>query len=431
MKIISNKDSNFFKDLNLFLENRIQDSNKEVDLEVKKIIDKVKKKGDEALFYFSKKFDGVDLNNSSLLISRESRNKYKNKINKKVLEDFKTCIDNVTNFHQKQLPKNYEINKNGLKIGSLWKPIQSVGLYVPGGKAVYPSSLIMNVVPAKVAGVERIVIVTPNTNDQINPYIIALLETLEIQEAYQVGGAQAIAALAYGTKLIRPVDKIFGPGNAYVSSAKKQVFGKVGIDLIAGPSEIVVVADESNNPDWIASDLIAQAEHDERAQSILITNSKNFVFKVLSSIKKLIKKLPKKDIIQSSLDNYGIVLIVDDFIRAPEIIDIIAPEHLHLQNKSYNKIFNNIRNAGGVFLGDYSSVAFGDYIVGTNHILPTLGTAKFSSGLGVLDFMKRSSYVKMNKKNALELGKYVSQMTEIENLEGHNLSVKIRQKQKK
>jgi len=431
VKIISNKDSNFFKDLNLFLENRIQDSNKEVDLEVKKIIDKVKKKGDEALFYFSKKFDGVDLNNSSLLISRESRNKYKNKINKKVLEDFKTCIDNVTNFHQKQLPKNYEINKNGLKIGSLWKPIQSVGLYVPGGKAVYPSSLIMNVVPAKVAGVERIVIVTPNTNDQINPYIIALLETLEIQEAYQVGGAQAIAALAYGTKLIRPVDKIFGPGNAYVSSAKKQVFGKVGIDLIAGPSEIVVVADESNNPDWIASDLIAQAEHDERAQSILITNSKNFVFKVLSSIKKLIKKLPKKDIIQSSLDNYGIVLIVDDFIRAPEIIDIIAPEHLHLQNKSYNKIFNNIRNAGGVFLGDYSSVAFGDYIVGTNHILPTLGTAKFSSGLGVLDFMKRSSYVKMNKKNALELGKYVSQMTEIENLEGHNLSVKIRQKQKK
>ena len=431
MKIINNKDPNFLSDLQFYLESRSQDNNEEIDLEVKNIISEVKEKGDEALFYFSKKFDGVDLDESNLLISRELRNEYKNKIDLTLLKAFETAIDNVTNFHQKQLPQNYEINKNGLKTGSLWKPIQSVGLYVPGGKAVYPSSLIMNVVPAKVAGVKRIVVVTPNIKEKINPYILALLDVLEVHEAYQVGGAQAIAALAYGTKIIRPVNKIFGPGNAYVVSAKKQVFGKVGIDLIAGPSEIVVVADNKNNPDWVASDLIAQAEHDERSQSILITDSQNFSSKVLSSIEKLMRKLPKQEIIKKSLDNYGIVVILDDLNKAPEIVDIIAPEHLHLQNESYSIIFNKIQNAGVIFLGEYSSEAFGDYIVGTNHILPTSGSARFASALGVLDFMKRSSYVEMSKKSAYELEKYVSQMAAIENLDGHKLSVKIRQKQKK
>jgi len=431
VKTFNNKDPNFLKDLQFFLNNRAQDSSEEIDFEVKSIIREVKEKGDEALFYFSKKFDGFDLDESNLLISRELRNEYKNKIDLTSLKYFETAIDNVTNFHQKQLPQNYEINKNGLKTGSLWKPIQSVGLYVPGGKAVYPSSLIMKVVPAKVAGVKRIVVVTPNTNGKINPYILALLDVLEVYEVYQVGGAQAIAALAYGTKSIQPVNKIFGPGNAYIVSAKKQVFGKVGIDLLAGPSEIVVVADNKNNPDWVASDLIAQAEHDERSQSILITDSQDFSSKVLSSIEKLMRKLPKQEIIKKSLDNFGIVVILVDLNNAPEIIDIIAPEHLHLQNESYNFIFNKIQNAGGIFLGEYSSEAFGDYVVGTNHILPTSGSARFSSGLGVLDFMKRSSYVEMSKNNAYELEKYVSQMAAIENLDGHKLSVKIRQKQKK
>ena len=431
MKIINNKDPNFLQDLQFYLNSRSQENNEVIDLEVKNIISEVKEKGDEALFYFSKKFDGVDLDESNLLISRELRNQYKNKIDLTTLKSFETAIDNVTNFHQKQFPQNYEINKNGLKTGLLWKPIQSVGLYVPGGKAAYPSSLIMSVIPAKLAGVKRIVVVTPNINEQINPYILALLDVLEVQEAYQVGGAQAIAALAYGTKSIRPVNKIFGPGNAYVVSAKKQVFGKVGIDLIAGPSEIVVVADNKNNPDWIASDLIAQAEHDEKSQSILITDSQDFSSQVLSSIKKLVKKLPKQEIIKKSLDNFGIVVILDDLNNASEVIDIIAPEHLHLQNESYNIIFNKIQNAGGIFLGEYSSEAFGDYIVGTNHILPTSGSARFSSALGVLDFMKRSSYVEMSKSSAYELEKNVSQMAAIENLDGHKLSVKIRQKQKK
>jgi histidinol dehydrogenase len=431
VKIINNKDPNFLSDLQFYLESRLQEKNEEIDLEVKNIINEVKEKGDEALFYFSKKFDDVNLDESRLLISRELRNEYKNKIDLTSLKSFETAIDNVTNFHQKQFPQNYEINKNGLKTGLLWKPIQSVGLYVPGGKAAYPSSLIMNVVPAKVAGVKRIVVVTPNINEKINPYILALLDILDVQEAYQVGGAQAIAALAYGTKSIRPVNKIFGPGNAYVVSAKKQVFGKVGIDLIAGPSEIVVVADNKNNPDWVASDLIAQAEHDERSQSILITDSQDFSSKVLSSIEKFMRKIPKQEIIKKSLDNFGIVVILDDLNKAPEIIDIIAPEHLHLQNESSNFIFNKIQNAGGIFLGEYSSEAFGDYIVGTNHILPTSGSAKFSSALGVLDFMKRSSYVEMSENNAYELEEFVSKMAAIENLNGHKLSVKIRQKQKK
>ena len=431
MKILNNQDSNFLKNIQLILESRSQSNNEKIDLEVKDIIHKVKEKGDNALFNFSKKFDKADINESNLLLPRDIRNKYKNKIDLKILKAFEKAIKNITNFHKKQLPQNYEIDEKDLQTGLLWKPIQSVGLYVPAGKAIYPSSLIMNVVPAKVAGVKRIVVVTPSTNNHINPYILALLDILEIQEVYQIGGAQAIAALAYGTKIIRPVNKIFGPGNAYVTCAKKQVFGKVGIDLIAGPSEIVVVADINNNPEWVASDLIAQAEHDERAQSILITDSQIFSSKVLSCIDKLLKNLLKRKIIKRSLDNYGVIIIVDDFINVPRIIDLIAPEHLHLQNKSYNMIFNKIQNAGGVFLGEYSSEAFGDYIVGTNHILPTFGSSKFSSGLGVLDFMKRISYVKMNEKSSSKLENYVSQMASVENLDGHKLSVKIRQKHKK
>ena len=431
MKILNNRDSNFFKDLQKLLESRSQNNNEKIDLEVRNIIHEVKENGDKALFNFSKKFDKVELNESNLLLPKNIRNQYKNKIDLKILKSFERAITNITNFHQKQLPQDYNINKKNLKIGLLWKPIQSVGLYVPAGKAVYPSSLIMNVVPAKVAGVKRIVVATPSINNHINPYILALLDILEIQEVYQIGGAQAIAALAYGTKIICPVNKIFGPGNAYVTSAKKQVFGKVGIDLIAGPSEIVVVADSNNNPEWVASDLIAQAEHDERAQSILITDSQNFSSKVLLCIDKLIKDLPNQNIINKSLDSYGGIIIVDDFTNSPNIIDLIAPEHLHLQNESYDTIFNKIQNVGGVFLGEYSSEAFGDYIIGTNHVLPTFGTAKFSSGLGVLDFMKRTSYIKMNENSAYKLEKYVSQMASIENLDGHKLSVKIRQNQKK
>jgi len=431
VKILNYENSNFYKQLDILLKKRFQKNINNIDNVVKKIITKVMKKGDDALFDFAKKFDGNLINSKNILISKKIRKSYKKKIDVKVLNAFKVAIKNIKKFHKRQKPNNYEIINKGTKIASIWKPIQSVGLYIPGGKAVYPSSLIMNVIPAKVAGVKRIVVVTPSSSQGVDPYILSLLDVLNIDEVYQIGGAHAIAALAYGTNSIKPVNKIFGPGNAYVASAKKQVFGKVGIDLIAGPSEIVVVADKSNNPRWVAADLIAQAEHDENSQSILITDNNDFAKKVLYSIKELTKKLPKKNIIEKSLQDFGIIIITKNLKKISEIIDFIAPEHLHLQNMSRNKILKKINNVGAIFLGEYTSEAFGDYIVGTNHILPTSGSAKFSSGLGVLDFMKRTSIVEMDFESFKKNQDKVSMMAEVENLEGHKLSVKIRQTEKK
>tara|TARA_B100000700_G_C14990678_1_gene831136 strand:- start:147 stop:1445 length:1299 start_codon:yes stop_codon:yes gene_type:complete len=432
VKILNNKNNNFKKDLISLLNNRF-DANigNKIEKDVKNILNEVKNKGNKALFKFSKRFDNIVLNESNLKIPKKILEKQENKIDKKVFNSFKIAIKNITKFHRKQFPKNYEINSDNIKAGSIWKPIDSVGLYIPGGKAVYPSSLIMNIVPAKIAGVKRIVVTTPSQNGKFNPYVLALLNLFNIDEIYQLGGAQAIAALAYGTETIKSVNKIFGPGNAYVTTAKKNVFGKVGIDLIAGPSEIIVVADKENNPAWVASDLIAQAEHDEKAQSILITDSEYFAKKVISNINNFVKKLSTKNIIKKSLKNYGAIIIVDNLNSSAEIINLISPEHLHLQNKSSNYIFKHVRNAGAIFIGQHSSEAFGDYIVGTNHVLPTSSTSRFSSGLGVLDFMKRTSYVKMNKISSRKFSKHVVKMADIENLEGHKLSVKIRQKEKK
>jgi len=284
----------------------------------------------------------------------------------------------------------------------------------------------MSVVPAQIAGVKRIVCVTPPTHN-LNPYIAFLLEELGVTEVYQVGGAQAIAALAFGTDTIHPVNKIFGPGNAFVASAKKQVFGKVGIDLIAGPSEIIVVADDDNNPEWVASDLMAQAEHDENAQSILITNSKDFADKVLDKIENLKNLLRKKETIDISLSKHGLIILTNDLKSSYKIINKIGPEHLHLQSSEREDILQKVNNAGGIFLGSYSTEAFGDYVAGTNHILPTFGAAKFSSGLGVIDFMKKSSLVEMNETSFNNLAKHVENIADVENLDAHKLSVTIRQ----
>ena len=431
MKKLKSFHKNFYNDLSVHLQKRSQINIPKIDTVVKKIIIDVQKKGDKALFAYSKKFDDSSINETNILISQNIRNLYKDKIDTHVLKAFRTSIKNVTNFHKKQLPKNYKIVRSGTKISSIWKPLNSVGLYIPGGDAVYPSSLIMNVVPAKVAGVKRIVITTPSKSNQINPYILALIDELKISECYQVGGAQAIAALAYGTKSIKPVNKIFGPGNAYVASAKKQVYGKVGIDLIAGPSEIVVVADKHNNPKWVAADLIAQAEHDQKAQSILITDDEKFSKDVLFNINKLSLSLSRKSIIKQSINKHGLIIITKDIKRSYDIINFIAPEHLHLQNKSRYAILKKVDNAGCVFIGEYSSEAFGDYIIGTNHVLPTSGTAKFSSGLNVLDFMKRTSLVDMNFLGFKAHQDNVTKMAEVENLDGHKLSVKIKQIQKK
>ncbi len=425
MKIIKfNK--NFYKLLQVKIEKRNSLSSKSIEEDVKKIIYDVKNNGDNSLIKYATKFDKVKINKKNLTLD-PSKVKIQSKIDPKIFNSFKKAIKNISSFHKKQLPKNIVFKNNGATLKSEWKPIDSVGLYVPGGKAFYPSSLIMNAVPAIIAGVKRIVCITPPTKS-INPYFIKLIKELGIKETYFIGGAQAISALTFGTQSIKPVNKIFGPGNAYVAEAKKQLYGKVGIDLLAGPSEIIVVANNKNNPDWVASDLIAQAEHDENAQSILITDDKNFATKVLNSITKIKKDLPKKKIIEKSFKNNGIIVLVDNIDIASEIINYVAPEHLHIHISNNKKLLSKINNAGGIFLGEYSVEAFGDYIVGTNHVLPTSGAAKFSSGLGVLDFMKRSSVVEMNQKSYSSLSEDTQKMSGLEGLDGHKLSVKIRQK---
>ncbi len=416
----------FYKDLKKILDKRQASTNKILQKNVSNIIKNVQKEGDTALIKYSHKFDNIVLKKNQIKLNINTLSK-KIKIDKKILSSFKKAIANITKFHTKQLPQDIEQNENEVHLKSRWMPIDSVGLYIPGGKAFYPSSLIMNVVPAKIAGVKRIVCVTPPTKN-INPYFLALLVELKINEIYFVGGAQAIAALAFGTKNIKPVNKIFGPGNSYVAEAKKQVFGKVGIDLIAGPSEIIVVADKENNPQWVAADLMAQAEHDNNAQSILITDNINFSKSVQNEIDFLIKKTSKKNIIKNSLKKNGLIILVKDIIQSSEIINYIAPEHLHLHTKKFEKILSNVSNAGGIFLGEYSAEAFGDYIVGTNHVLPTSGSAKFSSGLGVLDFMKKNSIVKINSRSFNALRNDTEIMADIEGLDAHKLSVKIRQR---
>ena len=426
MKVLNYSSNDFWNKLDNHLSLREVETSSKIDADVKSIIADIKKYGNEKIIQYAKDFDNITLKIDDIKLQNLKKFYSFDNLNKDTVESFRLAIKNVTKFHEKQFPQDYEVENMNAKMKSIWKPIDSVGLYVPGGNAVYPSSLIMSVVPAQIAGVKRIVCVTPPSND-FNPYIAFLLDELNISEVFQVGGAQAIAALTYGTKTIKPVNKIFGPGNAYVAAAKKQVFGKVGIDLVAGPSEIIVVADEKNNPEWVASDLMAQAEHDENAQSILITNSKIFADKVLEKIQNLLNIVNKKQIINLSLKKNGLIVVMDDLLLSHKIINKIAPEHLHLQSSEKQNILKNVNNAGGIFLGSYSTEAFGDYVAGTNHILPTSGAAKFSSGLGVIDFMKKSSIVEINKSSFDNLSKHVENISDVENLDAHKLSVTIRQ----
>ena len=426
MKLLNYTSDNFWKLLDEHLSLRQVETTSKIEDDVKLIIEDVKKFGDDKIIEFAKEFDKIFIKKNEIKISNLKKLYSLDELNKETLDSFKVAIKNIKKFHEKQIPENYEVINMNSRLQSIWKPIDSVGLYIPGGKAVYPSSLIMSVIPAQIAGVKRIVCVTPPTNN-LNPYLSFLLDELGINEVYQVGGAQAIAALAYGTATIKPVNKIFGPGNAYVAAAKKQVFGKVGIDLVAGPSEIIVVADDDNNPEWVASDLMAQAEHDENAQSILITNSKGFADKVLDKIEQLKNRVSKKETINLSLQKHGLIILIDELNLSYEIINKIGPEHLHLQSSKKEEILKKVNNAGGIFLGDYSTEAFGDYVAGTNHVLPTSGAAKFSSGLGVIDFMKKSSLVEINKTSFNILSKHVENIADVENLDAHKLSVTVRQ----
>ena len=426
-KIIRETDSSFREDFSNLLKKRKFDSNK-LDSKVKAIIKKVTEESDDALIFYTKRFDKFEVKNfKQLIVSKKEIDYAYAKTNLKTIKAIKHAYQRIKNYHKRQVPKDeYYKDKDGVFLGSQWKPIDSVGLYVPGGTASYPSSVLMNAIPAMVSGVKRIVMVVPAPNGKINPTILAVAKILKISEIYKIGGAQAIAALAYGTKSIRPVDKICGPGNAYVASAKKQVFGVVGIDMIAGPSEILVVADKNNNPRHIAIDLLSQAEHDELAQSILITDNEFFACKVSEQLENEIEKLKRVKIAKKSWFNFGAIIVVKKINNSIHLINDIAPEHLELTIANAEKFIKKIINAGAIFIGKYTPEAIGDYIAGPNHVLPTDRTAKFSSGLNVLDFVKRTSLVKFDIRSLKKIGPDAIILAQEEGLGAHALSISSR-----
>ncbi len=427
VKILNTRKKNFEKEFNNLLKKRDQDD-KKIDSNVSKIIDQVRINSDKALVKLTKKFDKSDVNKIDDLIVKEAElKKSYNILKKSTRVSLKKAISRIKSYHSKQKPSNTMYrDKEGILLGGIWNPIDSVGLYVPGGTAAYPSSLIMNAVPAIVAGVKRIVVTVPATNGKLNPSVLASCEMLGIKEIYKIGGAQAIAALAIGTQTIKPVDKIFGPGNAFVASAKRQFFGKVGIDMIAGPSEILVIADSKNNPDHIAIDLLSQAEHDKLAQAILVTDNESFSKKVLNCIKKYLLIIERKQIARKSWEDYGAIIICQNLLKSTDLVNRIAPEHLEIAVDKPKNFLKRIKNAGAIFLGRYTPEAIGDYIAGPNHVLPTDRTARFSSGLNLLDYFKRSSVVECNKKNISLIGGDAVNLAYEEGLQAHALSIECR-----
>ena len=394
---------------------------------VKKILLKVKKNGDKAVLSYEKKFSKVKISDSRLIFSKKEIDTILKKIDKGVKKSIDIAFSRIKYFHSKQKHLSFKYkDKYNNQLSYRYLPLESVGVYVPGGTASYPSTVLMNCIPAIVAGVKNIYLTTPALGVSVNPAIIYAAKKCGVKEIYKAGGAHSIAALTYGTKVFKKVNKIVGPGNAFVAAAKKEVFGEVGIDMVAGPSEVSIVADKNSNPDWIASDLIAQAEHDIFSQSILITNSKDLINTVNSSLKLQLKNLPKKNIASNSLKNYGLAIYCSSKKRISEVINLIAPEHLEICSNDSKNIIKKIKNVGSIFLGKFSPEAMGDYIAGPNHVLPTSGSAKFSSGLSVNDFLKRHSLIKITKTGIERLGPSVINLAQHENLEGHANSIKIR-----
>ena len=399
---------------------------------VSRIISDVKKNGDKAVLSYENKFSKIKNKTTKLAFSKKEINIFSRKIDKKLKKSIDLAFNRIKIFHKKQKFLSFKYkDKYKNELSYKYSSIERVGVYVPGGTASYPSTVLMNCIPAIVAGVKNIYLTTPSLGVAINPAILYAAKKCGVKEIYKTGGAHSIAALAYGTKTFKKVDKIVGPGNTFVASAKKEVFGDVGIDMVAGPSEVSIVADKHANPDWIAADLIAQAEHDNFAQSILITNNFNLIKIVNKSLEKQLKNLPKKNIASKSLKNYGLAIYAKNTKKIIEIINTIAPEHLELCIKNNNEVIKKVKNAGSIFIGRFSPEALGDYIAGPNHVLPTSGTAKFSSGLSVNDFLKRHSLIKITKTGIERLGPSVINLAQHENLEGHANSIKIRLKKGK
>lgn len=394
---------------------------------VRDILADVAARGDAALIEYTARFDRLDLTAETLRVSEDEIAAAVDKVDAGALEALQLAHDRIAAHHQRQLPKDDRyIDPIGVELGSRWTPVEAVGLYVPGGTASYPSSVLMNAVPARVAGVERIAMVVPTPDGELSPLVLAAAKIAGINEIYRVGGAQAVAALAYGTQTIQPVSKIVGPGNAYVAEAKRQVFGRVGIDMIAGPSEVLVIADGDNDPDWVAADLLAQAEHDASAQSILITDSAELADRVSAALEAQLATLPRQEIARKSWDDHGVIIVVDTIGDAVPLANRIAAEHLEIMTAEPEELLAGIRNAGAVFLGATTPEAIGDYVGGSNHVLPTSRSARFSSGLSVLDYVKRTSILRCGHDQLAKLGPAAMTLAEAEGLDAHRYSVAVR-----
>lgn len=404
----------------------------EISGEVDAIISSIRKDKDSALLSYTNEFDNNQLSQEDLKLDKNILSKSTENISRELLSSLKFAHDRILAYHKKLKPENLSYTDQiDIKIEQRWTPVESVGVYVPGGKAIYPSSVLMNVIPALVAGVRRIVMVTPSMNGVLNNSILAAASICNVEEVYRIGGAQAIAALTYGTDQIDKVDMIVGPGNSYVAAAKKQVFGDVGIDSIAGPSEIMVIADKDSNPEWVAVDLLSQAEHDEDARPILVSDNLEFINSVNKHIQKHLKKLTRKKIATLSLKNNGIAIKIPKISISYKIANLIAPEHLQIISKNSKELTKKINNAGAIFVGSYTPESFGDYVAGPSHVLPTSGNARFESGLSVLDFFKRSSYIEASKESLSSVVSVINNLAEIEGLTAHALSANIRFQKRK
>ena len=428
LKVLKFDNKKFSKTLIKFL-NKRKSTQKNQTTTVAKIIKNVKKNGDKAVINYEKKFSKNKTKSNKVYFSNKEINKILKKTDPKIKKSINLAFSRIKRFHSKQKFTSFTFKDKYKNVLSYkYAPLEKVGVYVPGGTASYPSTVLMNCIPAIVAGVKNIYLATPCLNSDINPAIVYAAKKCGVKKIYKTGGAQTIAALTYGTKKFEKVDKIVGPGNAFVASAKKEVFGDVGIDMIAGPSEVSIVADKFADPNLVAADLIAQAEHDINAQSILITNDKDLIRLVNVSLKDQLKKLPKKKIASESLKKFGIAIYAKNKKNILEAINIIAPEHLELYTNINTEIIKGVKNAGSIFIGKFSPEAMGDYIAGPNHVLPTSGSARFSSGLSVNDFLKRHSLIKITKTGIERLGSSVINLAKHENLDGHANSVKMRLK---
>jgi histidinol dehydrogenase len=402
----------------------------DVSADVRTILDRVAREGDRAVIELTERFDRHRLDPASLRLPVAAIDAAHEACDPALLRALEQAADRIKAFHERQRPSDIAYTDDlGVRLGQRWRPIDAVGLYVPGGKAAYPSSVLMNALPAKVAGVERLVITVPAPDGEVAPLVLVAARLAGVDEIYPIGGAQAVAALAYGTETVNPVDKIVGPGNAYVAEAKRQVFGRVGIDMIAGPSEVVVVADGDNDPAWIAADLLSQAEHDEMAQAILITDSEKLADAVEVEVRVQLGLLPKREIATASWEALGAVVVLSSMSSAPALVNRLAPEHLELMTADPDALSKEIRHAGSIFLGAHTPEVIGDYVGGPNHVLPTNRTARFASGLSVYDFMKRTTLLGCDPESFGELASAAATLAHAEDLAAHAKAVEIRTKQ--